>query len=78
MKITYDPQTDAIYIQFQKGEYNISKEISEGIILDYTEDGKVMGIEILQASQKMPLKSLEEITLRIPVSIPVKEFLQSV
>ena len=76
MKITYDPQTDAIYIQFQKGEYNISKEISEGIILDYTEDGKVMGIEILQASQKMPLKSLEEITLSIPISM--KEFLQNV
>ena len=67
-----------LYIQFQEREYNISKEISEGITLDYTEDGKVMGIEILQASQKMPLKSLEEITLRIPVSIPVKEFLQSV
>lgn len=74
MKITYDPKTDAVYIQFQEGEYDISKEISEGIILDYTEEGKVMGIEILEASQKMPLKNIEEITL----SIPVKEALQNV
>lgn len=71
MKITYDPKTDAVYIQFQEGEYNISKEISEGIILDYTEEGKIMGIEILKVSQKMPLKNIEEITL----SIPVKETL---
>ncbi|MBU7027092.1 MAG: DUF2283 domain-containing protein [Theionarchaea archaeon] len=73
MKITYDPKTDAVYIQFQEGEYSISKEISEGIILDYTEEGKVMGIEILEVSQKMPLKNIEEITL----SIPVKEVLQN-
>ena len=50
MKITYDPKIDAIYIQFQEGEYNISKEIGDGIVLDYTEDGKVMGIEILEVS----------------------------
>jgi len=74
MKITYDPKTDAVYIQFQEGEYSISKEISEGIILDYTEEGKVMGIEILEVSQKMPLKNIEEITL----SIPVKEVLQNI
>ncbi|MBU7012966.1 MAG: DUF2283 domain-containing protein [Theionarchaea archaeon] len=74
MKITYDPQADAVYIQFQEGEYNTSKEISEGIILDYTEEGRVMGIEILEVSQKMPLKNIEEITL----SIPVKEALQSI
>ncbi len=58
MKITYDPQTDTVYIQFQEGEYNISKEVSEGIVLDYTEEGKVMGLEILKVSQKMPLKRL--------------------
>ena len=67
MKITYDPKVDAVYIQFQEGVYSISKEIGDGIILDYTEDGKVMGTEILEASQKKPLRNIEEITLRIPV-----------
>ena len=50
MKITYDPKTDAVYIQFQEGEYSISKEIGDGVILDYTEEGKIMGIEILEVS----------------------------
>ena len=67
MKITYDSKIDTVYIQFQEGEYNISKEIGDGIVLDYTEDGKIMGIEILEVSQKMPLKNIEEITLSIPV-----------
>jgi uncharacterized protein YuzE len=67
MKITYDPKIDAIYIQFQEEEYNISKEIGDGIVLDYTKDGKVIGIEILEVSQKMPLKNIEEITLSIPI-----------
>lgn len=58
MKTTYDPQTDTVYIQFQEGEYNMSREVSEGIVLDYTEEGKVMGLEILKVSQKMPLKRL--------------------
>ncbi len=65
MKITYDPKTDAVYIQFQEGEYSISKEIGDGVILDYTEEGKIMGIEILEVSQKMPLKNVEEITLSV-------------
>ncbi|MGD2250565.1 MAG: DUF2283 domain-containing protein [Candidatus Methanofastidiosia archaeon] len=67
MKITYDPKIDVVYIQFQEGEYTISKEIGDGIVVDYTEDKKVMGIEILEVSQKMPLKNIEEITLSIPV-----------
>ena len=71
MKITYDPKIDAVYIQFQEGEHNISKEIEDGMVLDYTKDGKIMGIEILEVSQKMPLKNIEEITLSIPVGEPV-------
>lgn len=54
-----------MYIQFQEGEYHISKEIDGGIILDYAKDGKVIGIEILQVSQRIP-NDIEEITVSIP------------
>ncbi len=65
MKITFDPKADAMYIQFQEGEYHISKEMDDGIILDYAEDGKIIGTEILQMSQRIP-KNIEEITVSIP------------
>jgi uncharacterized protein YuzE len=66
MKITYDPKADAMYIQFQKEKYSISKEVGKGILVDYTESGEVIGIEILEASKRMPIESIQEITIRIP------------
>ena len=66
MKITYDPKADAIDIKFQRGKYSISKEIAEGIVVDYTKDGKVISIEILDASKRMPFKSIEAITIGLP------------
>jgi len=67
MKITYDPEADAMNIKFQSGKYNISKEIAEGIIIDYTKDGRVISIEILDASKKIPMKSIKDITVGMPV-----------
>jgi uncharacterized protein YuzE len=43
----------------KSGKYDISKEIADGIIVDYTKDGKVISIEILDASKRMPRKSIE-------------------
>ncbi len=67
MKITYDPEVDAMNIKFQSGKYDISKEIAEGIIIDYTKDGRVISIEILDASKRMPAKSIRDITVAMPV-----------
>ena len=67
MKITYDPEVDAMNIKFQSGKYYISKEIAEGIIIDYTKEGKVISIEILDASKRMPIKSIRDITVAMPV-----------
>ncbi len=67
MKITYDPKADAMNIKFQKGKYHISKEIVGGIIIDYTKDDKVISIEILDVSKRIPMKSIRHVTVGIPV-----------
>ncbi len=67
MKITYDPEADAMNIQFQKGKYEISKEIAEGIIIDYTREGKVISIEILDVSKRMPKESIKEVAVSMPI-----------
>lgn len=69
MKITYDPRADAMNIKFQEGKYDISKEIAEGIIIDYTKKGKVIRIEILDASKKMPKESIQDIVIGMPTKI---------
>lgn len=51
MKISYDKKQDAVYIEFAKGAYDRSKKISDVVIVDETKKGKVLGIEILDASK---------------------------
>jgi len=67
MKISYDPEVDALDIEFQKGKYDISEELVEGIIVDYTKDGKIISIEILDASKKVPLKDMKKVTMTVPI-----------
>ena len=67
MKITYDPKADAMNIKFQEGKYEISKEVAEGIVIDYTKEGKVIQIEILDVSKRMPKESMKDIIVGLPV-----------
>lgn len=60
MKITYDKQADAVYIKLNdKQAYQSSKKISDDVLVDYSKDGAVVGIEVLDASQNMPLARQE-------------------
>ncbi len=65
MKVTYDEKADAMYIKFTEAEYEVSKELQEGIIFDMDKKGRVIGIEILDASQKLPKKSLHEMDFKL-------------
>jgi uncharacterized protein YuzE len=54
MKINYDSKTDAMYIELAKGKYDVSREISHSVIVDEDKNGKVLGIEILDATENIP------------------------
>jgi uncharacterized protein YuzE len=58
MRVHYDNEVDALYIKLgsQKPEGVI--EISEGVNLDTTGEDKIVGIEILNASKKMNIKTI--------------------
>ena len=53
MKIKYDKKIDAAYIELAKGKYEISRKISDSIVVDEDKKGKVLGIEILDASKNI-------------------------
>ena len=65
MKIYYDREVDALYIKLTNLKPDGVIEIEEGVNLDTTEDGKIVGIEILDASQKMDLKTILNYSLAI-------------
>ena len=51
MKITYDPQIDALYIRFLDGTYDVTTQrLSEEVAVNYAPDGRIVGIEVLEAS----------------------------
>lgn len=51
MKIAYDPEVDALSIIFRETTVT-TKHLAEGIAADYDSDGKLAGIEILDAIKR--------------------------
>lgn len=58
MKLNYYPDTDSLYIDLSEKPSAESREISEGVVLDYDADGNLVGIDIDNASTKVQLKEL--------------------
>ena len=65
MKINYYPDTDSIYIDLSSKKSKDSIEISTGVVLDYDEDGNLVGIDIDNASSKLDLTEL--ILNKVPI-----------
>lgn len=53
MKVTYDPDVDVLLIRFRDVPVQESDEDKPGVILDYDKDGNLVGIEVLNASQRI-------------------------
>lgn len=54
MKIKYDPKIDAMYIDLASGKYDRTRKISDTVLVDEDKKGKILGIEILDASKNIP------------------------
>jgi len=62
MKTTYDKQADALYIYFTSGKsVTKTEEVKEDIMVDYDDDGSLIGLEILDASKKLSKQTLTSI-----------------
>lgn len=53
MKSRYDPETDALYVRFAEAAVVESEEVRPGIVLDYDADGRVVAVEIIDASEHL-------------------------
>jgi YD repeat-containing protein len=49
MKTLYDPESDALYLRFSDARVVESEEVSEGVVLDYDAEGRIVAIELLEA-----------------------------
>jgi uncharacterized protein YuzE len=52
MKLTYDPDVDALYIRFTEEACEVTtRQISDDVTINFAPDGRVVGIEVLDASE---------------------------
>jgi len=65
MKVSYDPKHDVLYLKFSDAKIVDTVEVVEGILIDYGENGEVVGIEMINASALIKTKPLKEVVIKI-------------
>jgi len=74
MKIEFDPQADAAYLELIEGNVERSECIQAGVIADFDGQGRLMGIEILHVSKRSMLEPTQKSALidpQVAVTSPV-------
>ena len=67
MQLNYYPPTDSLYIDLSSKPSVDSREVSDGIVLDYDAHGDLVGIDIDHASQKLEIKEI--ILSKLPAKV---------
>ncbi|HJZ04650.1 MAG TPA: DUF2283 domain-containing protein [Patescibacteria group bacterium] len=70
MKIEYSKDIDALYIKLREAKIEDSMDIEEGVTIDLDEGGHIVGIEILDASEKLEMSDIVNISIE---NIPVEK-----
>lgn len=65
MKFHYYAETDSLYIDLSEKSSVESVEVNPGVVLDFGDDGKIVGIDIDHASQVVDLSHLEARSLPV-------------
>lgn len=53
MKTKYDQEVDALYVRFAEAPVSESEEVRPGIVFDYDAEGRIVAVEILDASEHL-------------------------
>ncbi|MBI5398312.1 DUF2283 domain-containing protein [Candidatus Woesearchaeota archaeon] len=64
MEISYDKDADAMYIRFRRGTLGRTRKIDDLTMIDLDDRGNILGIELLDASKRIPKKSLSEVHVK--------------
>lgn len=65
MRLQYYPETDSLYVELRAGPSAETREVSDGLNVDFDAAGNVIGFDIDHASKRLDLSTLE--TEALPV-----------
>jgi uncharacterized protein YuzE len=63
MKLHYYPETDSLYIELKSEPGAETREIVDGLLVDFDANGDVVGLDIDHASRKLDLSKIETVAL---------------
>jgi len=63
MKLKIDEQSDALYLRLNEDAIVESEEVQPGVILDFDEQGRVVGVELLNVKERAAGASLRMVTV---------------
>ena len=63
MRICYDNEVDALQIWFADAKPVESRDVAEGVTIDLDEQGNMVGLEVLDAAEKLGLESILTVTI---------------
>ena len=58
IRLHYDQETDAAYLRFSESAVVESEEVAPNVVLDYDSDGRMVGMEVLNARHRLPADAL--------------------
>ena len=65
MRMRMDEAADALYIRFDEAPIVESEEVSDGVILDFDANGRVIGFEMLGVCQRFPGADLKRVEVEV-------------
>lgn len=72
VRVEYDSKADAMYVWLRRARYEISEELADNVIMDLDESGRIIGIEILDASKSLGKELVSKI-LRTEKLVPAAQ-----
>ena len=65
MTLTFDAVTDSLYIDFRSEASTDAREITDGVVVDFDASGRIVGIDIQHASERLDLETVEADGLKL-------------
>lgn len=70
MQIIYNPKSDILYIRLDEIKQDVlNQRVSEDVVLDMGNENKIIGIEIMDASQRLDLKNIFPVEFQIATKV---------
>ena len=65
MKVSFDRETDALYVRFSVDAISETAEVRPGVMFDYAADGRIVAFEILDASRTLAADDMKKLAVEV-------------